>query len=81
MKKTNLLSKNQLKKIIGGGLPPGDPGNPPCLNAYVVCGVEDGGWEVISFPTACCSSLGDAESFCRSHSYSGTYQCLFLEEA
>lgn len=41
MKKTNLLNKNELKKIIGGGLPPGDPGNPPCLDAYVLCGVED----------------------------------------
>lgn len=78
MKKVNLLSKADLKKIIGGVLPPGDPGNPPCQDAYVVCGIEDGGWELINFPTVCCNSLGDAATFCRNQSYTGTYQCVSL---
>lgn len=81
MRKVNLLSKAELKKIIGGGLPPGDPGNPPCTAAYVVCGVQDGGMELIRFPTVCCTSLGDAESFCRGQLYTGTYQCLSILES
>lgn len=78
MKKANLLSKADMKKIAGGGLPPGDPGNPPCLDAFVVCGVEDGGMELINFTTVCCETLADAEAFCRGQHYTGTYQCLSL---
>lgn len=76
MKKSNLLSKAELKKIRGGGVPPETPGGDPSYCAakgkgYVVCISEGGSGSGGSYFYACCTSMADAASFCPSGSAYG----------
>lgn len=74
MKKVNILSKAELKKVMGGGVPPETPGGDPsyCLpKGYVVCIANGGSGEGHSYFYACCTSLAQAQSFCPSGSAYG----------
>lgn len=73
MKKKNLLSKAEMKNVLGGKLPPGDPGNPPCLGYHIICGNND---DVISYNDVCCSTIAEAQTFCRGYGYNGIYGCV-----
>ncbi len=68
MKKVNLLSKAQLKKITGGG------GNVPCTK-YVVC-VNSSDWSETHYTNVCCNTWQDGVSFCASHGFSGPVGCI-----
>jgi hypothetical protein len=77
MKKFNKLSRAEMKHVLGGGLPPDptQPGPHPCLS-FVACGItSDPLSDTIAFYGVCCSTLSDAETYCRSHGYTGIYGC------
>ncbi|MEE1946896.1 hypothetical protein VRU48_17350 [Pedobacter sp. KR3-3] len=76
MKKVNQLSKAELKKVLGGGLPPETPGGDPSYCAsrgkgYVICIDNGGSGDGHSYFYACCSSLAEAGMFCPSGSAYG----------
>ncbi|KQC00603.1 hypothetical protein [Pedobacter sp. Hv1] len=74
MKKVNLLSKAELKKIMGGGVPPETPGGDPSYCApkgYVICIANGGSGEANSYFYACCTSMAQAQAFCPSGSAYG----------
>ena len=75
MKKSNKLSRAEMKHVLGGGLPPDptQPGPIPCVS-YVLCAAQ-GVENIIAFYGICCSSLADSERYCRSHGYQGAYGC------
>ncbi len=63
MKKVNLLSKAELKNVMGRGLPPETPGGDPSYcqpRGYIVCIAEGGSGEAHSYFYACCNSMADA---------------------
>lgn len=73
MKKSNLLSKAELKKIKGGG-------GTDCASFQARCGITDS-TDLVVVDDVCCTTLADAEHICRSRGYLGTYACIIIEEA
>jgi len=67
MKKVNLLSKAELKKVKGGG-------GTSCV-MYVVCSNHDTASET-HYPNVCCSDWHQAETFCRPLGFEGPYGCI-----
>ncbi|KQB99557.1 hypothetical protein [Pedobacter sp. Hv1] len=65
MKKLNLLSKTEMKKVFGGGYPPETPGGDPGTCAprgFITCATQTG--PDIHYFYACCDSIADARAFC-----------------
>lgn len=79
MKKVNLLSKSELKKVTGGGPPPDTPGGDAsyCQNkgkGHVLClddGGSSGGYQEYFY--ACCISNEEAQPYCPATS---AYACI-----
>lgn len=72
MKKLNLLSKAEMKNVLGGGYPPETPGGDPSVCApkgYISCEPSNGPGTHYFY--ACCTTLAEAQSFCPSGSIYG----------
>ena len=67
MKKENLLSKSEMKKVNGGG------GGLPCVDNWTLCGIT--GDADLVYVDVCCETLAEAESTCRGLGYTGTFSC------
>ncbi|MEE1946899.1 hypothetical protein VRU48_17365 [Pedobacter sp. KR3-3] len=80
MKKVNLLSKTELKKVMGGGYPPDTPGGDAgyCHDrnkGHALC-LEDGGsGNAIEYFFACCETNEDVLPYCPPNS---AYTCVTM---
>lgn len=76
MKKLNLLTRGEMKNVLGGVGSGGGGGTLPCVN-YVVCIPDEGSMEPeIHYPNVCCNTWEDGLSFCRGLGHQGAVGCV-----